>query len=41
MQPQIKFGKMEIADKSDTKFLGMHVGKHLDWNIHNVPELKT
>jgi hypothetical protein len=25
---------MEIAYKSDTKFLGMHVGKHLDWNTH-------
>jgi hypothetical protein len=24
MQPQIKFGKMEIAYKSDTKILGMH-----------------
>jgi hypothetical protein len=34
MQLQIKFGKMEIAYKSDIKFLGMHVGKHLDWNAH-------
>jgi hypothetical protein len=34
MQPQTKFGKMEIAYKSDIKFLGMHVGKHLDWNAH-------
>jgi hypothetical protein len=28
------FGKLEIAYKSDTKFSGMHVGKHLDWNAH-------
>jgi hypothetical protein len=31
---QITFGKMEIAYKSDIKFLVMHVGKHLDWNAH-------
>jgi hypothetical protein len=34
IQPQIKFGKIEIAYKSETEFLGMHVGKHLDWNAH-------
>jgi hypothetical protein len=32
MEPQIKFLKIEIAYKSETKFLGMHVGKHMDWN---------
>jgi hypothetical protein len=30
----IKFGKIEIAYKSETTFLGMHVGKHMDWNAH-------
>jgi hypothetical protein len=39
MEPQIKFGKTEIAYKSETTFLGMHVGKHVDWNA--VPEFKT
>jgi hypothetical protein len=34
VQLQIQFGKMEIAYKSETKFLGMHVGKHLDWNAY-------
>jgi hypothetical protein len=34
MEPQIKFGKIEIAYKPKTKFLGMHVGKHMDWNAH-------
>jgi hypothetical protein len=31
---QIKFGKIDIASKSETNFLGMHVGKHMDWNAH-------
>jgi hypothetical protein len=34
MEPQIKFGKIEIAYKFESKFLGMHVGKHMDWNAH-------
>jgi hypothetical protein len=34
IEPQIKFGKIEIAYKSETTFLGMHVGKHMDWNAH-------
>jgi hypothetical protein len=34
MELQIKFGKIEIAYKSETKFLGMYVGKHMDWNAH-------
>jgi hypothetical protein len=34
MELQIKFGKIMIAYKSETKFLGMHVGKHVDWNAH-------
>jgi hypothetical protein len=38
MEPQIKFGKIEIAYKSETKFLGMHVGKHMEYK---VPEFKT
>jgi hypothetical protein len=25
---------METAYKSETKFLGTHIGKHLDWNAH-------
>jgi hypothetical protein len=37
MEPQIKFGKIEIAYKSGTKFLSMHVGKHMDWNAHIKP----
>jgi hypothetical protein len=36
MGPQIKVVKMEIAYKSETKFLGMHIGKHIDWNAHIV-----
>jgi hypothetical protein len=34
MEPHFKFGKIEIAYKSETKFLGMLVGKHMDWNAH-------
>jgi hypothetical protein len=34
MELQIKFGKIEIAYKSEKKFLGVHVGKHTDWNAH-------
>jgi hypothetical protein len=34
MEPQIKFRKIDIAHKSETKCLGMHVGKHMDWNAH-------
>jgi hypothetical protein len=34
MESQIKFGKTEIAYKSETKFVGMHVGKHMDWYAH-------
>jgi hypothetical protein len=36
MEPQIKLGKIEIAYRSETKFLGMHVGKHMDRNAHIV-----
>jgi hypothetical protein len=34
MELQIKFGKIEIAYKSETKCLGTHLGKHMDWNAH-------
>jgi hypothetical protein len=34
LEPQIKLGKIEIAYKCETTFLGMHVGKHMDWNAH-------
>jgi hypothetical protein len=34
MELQIKFGKIETAYKSETKFLGMHVSKHMAWNTH-------
>jgi hypothetical protein len=30
MKPQIKFGKIEIAYRSETKFLGIHVSEHMD-----------
>jgi hypothetical protein len=33
MELQIKFRKIEIAYKSGTTFLGMHVGKHMDWKF--------
>jgi hypothetical protein len=36
MKPQIKFGKMEIAHKSGMKFLGVHVGEHMEWNAHII-----
>jgi hypothetical protein len=36
MEPQIKFGKIETASRSKTKYLGMHFGKHMDWNAHTV-----
>jgi hypothetical protein len=42
MEPQIQFGKIEIAYKSETKFLGMHVRKQYGLECtYNVPELKT
>jgi hypothetical protein len=34
MKPQIKFGKIKIAYKSETKFLGIHVGERIEWNAH-------
>jgi glutamine amidotransferase-like uncharacterized protein len=34
MKPQIKFGKIGIAYKSETRFLNIHVGEHMEWNAH-------
>lgn len=34
MKPQIRFGKMEIFYKCETKFLGIHVGNHMEWKAH-------
>jgi hypothetical protein len=34
MKPQMKFGKIEIAYSYETKFLGMYVSEHMDWNTH-------
>jgi hypothetical protein len=34
MKLQMKFGKTEIALRSETKFLGIHVSEHMDWNAH-------
>jgi hypothetical protein len=32
MKPQIKFGKIVIAYKSEIKCLCIHVGEHMEWN---------
>ena len=34
IKPQIKFGKMEISCKCETKFLGIYGGKHVEWKAH-------
>jgi hypothetical protein len=34
VKPQIKFGNMDIAYKSETKFLGIHVSKYMKWYAH-------
>jgi hypothetical protein len=34
MRPQIKFGKIENAYESETKFLGVYVSEHMDWNAN-------
>jgi hypothetical protein len=36
MKHQIKFVKMEIACKSETKFVGTHVGEHMEQNAHKM-----
>jgi hypothetical protein len=36
MKLQIKFGKTEIACRSETTFLGIHVSEHMDLNAHIV-----
>jgi hypothetical protein len=34
MKSQIKFDKTEVAYRFETKFLGIHVREHMDWNAH-------
>jgi hypothetical protein len=34
VKPQIKFGNLEISYKSETKFLGIYVDEHMEWNAH-------
>jgi hypothetical protein len=34
VKPQIKFGNMDIAYKSETEFLGIHFSEYMKWDVH-------
>ena len=34
MRPKINYGNTDIADKSDSQFLGIHITENLKWATH-------
>jgi hypothetical protein len=34
VKPQTKFGNEDIAYKSETSSLGIHIGEYMKWNVH-------
>jgi hypothetical protein len=34
VKPHIKFGSMDSAYKSETKFLGIHISDYMKWDAH-------
>jgi hypothetical protein len=34
LKPEVKFDGMDIAYKSETKFLGIFIGENMRWDVH-------